>query len=56
LSVAAVEGTDVEKERAFGTAFRDTRTRITSFIALPLASLDKLALTNQPRDIGASGA
>jgi arsenate reductase len=49
---AVVEGTDVEKERAFNTAFRYMRNRITSFIALPFASLDKLALTNRLRDIG----
>ena len=49
---AAVEGSDVEKERAFNTAFRYMRNRITSFIALPLASLDKMALTNRLRDIG----
>ena len=49
---AAVEGTDVEKERAFNTAFRDMRNRIAGFVALPLASLDKMALTNRLRDIG----
>ena len=49
---AAIEGTDVEKERAFNTAFRYMRNRITTFIALPLASLDKMALTNRLRDIG----
>ena len=49
---AALEGTAVEKERAFNTAFRYMRNRVTSFIALPLASLDKMALTNRLRDIG----
>ena len=49
---AALEGTAVEKERAFNTAFRYMRDRVTSFIALPLASLDKMALTNRLRDIG----
>jgi arsenate reductase (thioredoxin) len=49
---AAVDGSDVEKERAFNTAFRTMRNRITSFIALPFASLDKMALTNRLRDIG----
>ena len=49
---AAVEGTAAEKERAFNTAFRYMRNRITSFIGLPLASLDKMALTNRLRDIG----
>ena len=49
---AALEGTAAEKERAFNTAFRYMRNRITSFIGLPLASLDKMALTNRLRDIG----
>lgn len=49
---ATVEGSDVDKERAFNTAFRHMRNRITCFIALPLASLDKMALTNRLRDIG----
>ena len=49
---AAVEGSDVEKERAFNTAFRYMRNRITCFIALPLARLDKMALTNRLREIG----
>jgi arsenate reductase (thioredoxin) len=49
---AAVEGSDVEKERAFNTAFRYMRNRIASFIALPLARLDTLALTNRLREIG----
>jgi arsenate reductase (thioredoxin) len=49
---AAVVGSDVEKERAFNTAFRYMRSRITCFIALPLASLDKMALTNRLREIG----
>ena len=43
---------DVDKERAFNTAFRYMRNRITSFIALPLASLDRMALTHRLRDIG----
>ena len=49
---AAVEGSDVEKERAFNTAFRIHAQPHRSFIALPLASLDKMALTNRLRDIG----
>jgi arsenate reductase len=49
---AAVEGTDVEMERAFNTAFRYMRNRIASFIALPFASLDKMAVANRLRDIG----
>jgi hypothetical protein len=49
---AAVEGSDIEKERAFDTAFRYMRNRVTSFIALPFSSLDKMALTTRLRDIG----
>ena len=50
---AAVEGTDIEKERAFVLAFRYLRNRISQFAALPLGSLDKLSLTNRLREIGA---
>ena len=49
---AAVEGSDVDRERAFNTTFHDMRNRVTSFIALPLAGLDKTALTRRLRDIG----
>ena len=49
---AAVEGTDIEKERAFAVAFRYLRNRITVFIALPINSLDNLSLTAHLREIG----
>jgi arsenate reductase len=49
---AAVEGTDLDKERAFATAARYLRNRITAFINLPLRSLDKLALEARLREIG----
>ena len=49
---AAVEGTDVEKERAFNTAFRYLRNRISVFISLPIKSLDALTLTARLREIG----
>ena len=49
---AAVEGGEIEKERAFYEAFRFMRNRINAFIALPLASLGKMSLTNKLRDIG----
>ena len=49
---AAVEGTDIDKERAFAQAFRYLRNRITAFIALPIKSLDKISLTAHLRDIG----
>ena len=49
---AAVEGADVEKERAFNAAFRFLRNRIGAFTALPLKSLDGLLIRNKLRDIG----
>lgn len=49
---AAVKGTDVEKERAFNEAFRFMRNRISAFVALPLASLDAMALQHRLKDIG----
>jgi arsenate reductase (thioredoxin) len=49
---AAVEGTEIEKERAFATAFRYLRNRITAFVALPIKSLDKISITSRLREIG----
>ena len=49
---ASVEGTDVEKEAAFVAAFKYMRSRITVFTALPLKTIDALALGNKLRDIG----
>ena len=49
---ARVEGTNVEKERAFAQAFRYLRNRITAFIALPIRSLDELSLTTRLKEIG----
>ena len=49
---AAVEGTDIEKERAFALAFRYLRNRISQFTALPIKSLDQLSLTDRLREIG----
>jgi arsenate reductase (thioredoxin) len=51
---AAVEGTDVEKTTAFRDAFRMLERRIALFTALPIASLDRLALGNKIREIGKS--
>ena len=50
---AAVEGTDIEKERAFSTAARYMRSRIGVFLSLPLESIDRLALGAKLRGIGA---
>jgi arsenate reductase len=49
---AAVEGTDIDKERAFNEAFRYLRNRIAAFVALPLKSLDALSLKAKLREIG----
>jgi protein-tyrosine-phosphatase len=49
---AAVEDSDVEKLRAFNTAFRYMKTRISLFTALPLRSLDAMALTSKLHEIG----
>jgi arsenate reductase len=51
---AAVEGSDIEKERAFNLALRYLRNRIGQFTALPIQSLDKLTLKNRLREIGDS--
>ena len=44
---AAVEGSDIDKERAFVTAFRYLKNRISLLVSLPMASLNRLALTRQ---------
>ena len=49
---SAIEGTDIEKERAFNQAFRFMRARIGAFTALPLKSIDALSLRNRLGDIG----
>jgi arsenate reductase len=49
---AAVEGGDMDKERAFNQAFRFLRNRITAFASLPLDSLDRLSLTARLGAIG----
>ncbi|HBO2075792.1 TPA: arsenate reductase ArsC [Pseudomonas aeruginosa] len=51
---AAVEGPDIEKEKAFVAAFRYMRNRISVFTALPVASLDRAALGTKLREIGRS--
>jgi protein-tyrosine-phosphatase len=49
---AAVQGADIEKERAFVTAFRYLKNRISIFISLPIRSLDRMALGAKLREIG----
>ena len=49
---AAVTGTGLQKEHAFNDAFRFLKNRINAFIALPMASLDRIALTYRLKEIG----
>jgi protein-tyrosine-phosphatase len=49
---AAVEGTDLQKEAAFVSAFKYLKNRISVFINLPMRSLDKMTLGARLRDIG----
>jgi arsenate reductase len=49
---AAIEGTPEQIERAFRDAFIMLDRRISLFLALPLSSLDKLAIQKQIDDIG----
>lgn len=49
---AAVEGTDIEKERAFVQAFQYLRNRISVLLSLPVAEMEREALLNQLKTIG----
>jgi len=49
---AAVNGDDIAKERAFVTAFRYLRNRISLFTSLPIASLGSPGLSARLRAIG----
>ena len=49
---AAVEGSDIAKERAFVTAFKYLKNRISVFTSLPIKSLDRMALGARLREIG----
>lgn len=49
---AAVEGSDIDKERAFNAAFGFMKRRIGAFISLPIASLAEIALSARLKDIG----
>jgi len=50
---AAVEGSEIDKGRAFAQAARFLKNRITAFLSLPLSSIDKLALETHLHQIGA---
>lgn len=49
---AAVAGTDIEKQTAFVAATRYLKNRISAFLALPVGSIDRLALSRKLKDIG----
>lgn len=49
---ALVEGSDIEKERAFSTAARFLKNRIGAFLSLPMASIDRMALEHHLKAIG----
>jgi arsenate reductase len=51
---AAVEGDDEAKRRAFLHAYERLQHRIRLFLGLPLATLDRVALSRQLKEIGAS--
>ena len=49
---AAAEGSEAEKRLAFSEAYRQMKNRISAFIALPIASLDKIRLKSSLDEIG----
>lgn len=49
---AVAEGSDDDKARAFLDAFITMKRRIELMLALPMASLDRLAIQKQVKDIG----
>jgi arsenate reductase (thioredoxin) len=49
---AAVEGNEAERRLAFADTYRMLRNRITAFVNLPVASLDRLSLQNKLSEIG----
>ena len=49
---AAEDGSEIDRQRAFATAFRYLKNRIELLCAIPLHRLDKLALHNRLREIG----
>ena len=52
----AIDGTELERMLAFRAAFRALEARIKVFAALPMAALDRLALTAKVKEIGLGGA
>lgn len=47
-----VQGSEIDRERAFVTALRYLRNRINMLLSLPIASLDQMALAQTVRQIG----
>lgn len=52
---AAAGGNEAQKRYAFAEAFRMLNSRISIFVNLPLASLDRLSLQTRLAEIGAGG-
>ena len=53
---AAVEGTDIDKEQAFVTAFQRLRSRISLLVDLPVQSQSRAALARRMQNIGGIGS
>lgn len=51
---AAVEGSDIEKERAFSTAARYLKNRIGAFLNLPMEAIDGMVLRRHLQRIGSA--
>jgi arsenate reductase len=51
---AAVEGSDIDRQKAFNLAFRYMKTRISLLLATPIARLDRLRLKARMDEIGQS--
>jgi arsenate reductase (thioredoxin) len=49
---AAAEGTEAERHLAFDDTYRMLNNRISTFVSLPMTSIDKLALQKRLHDIG----
>lgn len=49
---AAVEGNEAERQRAFAQAARFLKNRISAFLSLPHATVDRMALHNHLNAIG----
>lgn len=51
---AGVEGTEIERKAAFARTYRELRNRISIFVNLPFATLDRLRLQEKVDEIGRS--